>query len=71
VYLVHHCDKLPAKDGIDEEERRKDAHDWEAIVANLRQGDSGYRHYLKVERQPLSFANCSRSAWMDLGSREM
>jgi len=44
---------------LNEEERRKDAHDREAIVAHLRQqlrrgdkslvGNKGYRRYLKVE----------------------
>lgn len=46
---------------LNEEERRKDAHDREAIVAHLRQqlkqgdkslvGNKGYRRYLKVEGQ--------------------
>lgn len=47
---------------LNEEERRKDAHDREAIVAHVRQqlkqegdkslvGNKGYRRYLKVERQ--------------------
>ena len=44
---------------LNEEERRKDAHDRQAIVAHLRQqlrqgdkslvGNKGYRRYLKVE----------------------